>query len=368
MKQARERVEPITSVGDFYVPTFELAIGQRAAPKDVVRDVMSVTYKDDVANIDSFEIVINNWDSEARRFKYSDDKLFDPGTEVELRIGYFGQPQELMITGEITSLRPSFPVGGQPTLSVSGLNVLHRFRGEQRSQTFVNKTDEQVAEFIAKALKAPIDAPVKDGEAHPYLIQNNVYDIVFLLERARANDYQLILNPTTGRLFFGPSQEQKRPAYELVYGRSLTEFQPNLTTANQVGKVVVRGWDATKKKAIEYTATSADLVVAGLDPDLLAGIEKSYSERKEIVATRVVATHDEARRVAVETLQQIAKGLVTASGSTVGLPKLRAGSVLMIGGLGARFSGRYFVTDTTHTVGDSGYTTQFNCRREEVKG
>ena len=39
-----------------------------------------------------------------------------------------------------------------------------------------------------------------------------------------------------------------------------------------------------------------------------------------------------------------------------------------IGGVGERFSGRYFVTDTTHAVGDSGYTTQFGCRREEVKG
>ena len=38
-----------------------------------------------------------------------------------------------------------------------------------------------------------------------------------------------------------------------------------------------------------------------------------------------------------------------------------------IDGVGTRFSGRYFVTSTTHTIGDSGYTTQFECRREELK-
>ena len=39
--------------------------------------------------------------------------------------------------------------------------------------------------------------------------------------------------------------------------------------------------------------------------------------------------------------------------------------VVELGGMGVRFSGRYFVTGTTHTIGDGGYTTQFECRREE---
>jgi hypothetical protein len=32
--------------------------------------------------------------------------------------------------------------------------------------------------------------------------------------------------------------------------------------------------------------------------------------------------------------------------------------------LGARLSGKYFVTKTQHTVDDSGYLTTFSCRRE----
>jgi phage protein D len=51
----------------------------------------------------------------------------------------------------------------------------------------------------------------------------------------------------------------------------------------------------------------------------------------------------------------------------VGLPDLRTGCVVQISGVGKRFSGRYFVTGTTHTIGDGGYTTRFECRREELK-
>jgi uncharacterized protein len=79
-----------------------------------------------------------------------------------------------------------------------------------------------------------------------------------------------------------------------------------------------------------------------------------------------VTSKTEAKKLAVETLENIAKDMVKATCSTVGVPDLRAGGIIMIQGVGKRFSGRYFVTATTHTIGDSGYTTQFECRREEV--
>jgi phage protein D len=365
-------VESIATAGDFYVPAFEMRLRGRPVAKDVVRDVISVTYKDSVAEIDSFEVVINNWDAEQRQFKYSDDTLFDPGAEVELSLGYRGRTGlQQMITGEITALKPAFPSGGQPTLAVSGLNLLHRFRGEQESHAYTDKTDSEIAEEIGTRAKIDVRTDPVNEPRHPYLVQDSVYNLVFLMERARANGYDLVVEEPPGaprRLYFGPSTQIRRANYRLVYGGSLVEFQPNLTTANQVGEVVVRGWDPIKKEKIEYRATLAELATQGLGAGVAPGVQKSFEDRKEIVATKVVESQAEARRLAIETLQQIAKGLVTATGSTVGLPKLRAGSVIEVGGLGERFSGRYFVTDTTHAVGDSGYTTQFGCRREEVKG
>lgn len=364
--------QSIATVGDFYVPAFELRLRGRPVAKDVIRDVISVSYKDNVAEIDSFEVVINNWDAGSRAFKYSDDTLFDPGAEVELRMGYRGKEDlDLMITGEITALRPAFPSAGQPTLTISGLNLLHRFRGQQQAKTYTDKTDSQIAKEIGTRVGVTVRTDPHNEPTHAYLVQDNVYDLVFLMERARANGYDLIVEEpprSPRRLYFGPSTEIRRASYELIYGRSLVEFQPNLTTANEVGEVVVRGWDPARKKKIEYRAKLAELETEGLGRGVTPAVQKSFQDRKEIVATRIVESPAEARQLAIETLQQIAKGLVTATGSTVGLPKLRAGSVVEIGGLGERFSGRYFVTDTTHAVGDSGYTTQFGCRREEVKG
>ena len=169
------------------------------------------------------------------------------------------------------------------------------------------------------------------------------------------------------RLFFGPSVNVQRVTYKLTYRRSLIDFQPNLTTANQVGEVTVRGWDNENKKKIEYTAKRSEIRTKGVG--MRGGqstIEKSFKQRKEIVATKPILSQKEAKTLAIETLERIAKDMIKGAGSIVGLPDLRAGCVVQIDGLGERFSGRYFITGTTHNISDSGYTTRFECRREEI--
>jgi phage protein D len=368
---------PIFKGQDFYVPYFQVKLDGRPQGLDVVGDILSVSYKDNIQEIDSFELTINNWDAKTRDFKYSDSDLFDPGKELELLLGYYGGDDlRLMVKGQITSLRPAFPAGGGSTLVVAGLNVLHKLRTQQESHAYEKKTDTEVAKAIADRLGVDLDGdPSPDEKKYDYLLQDNQYDIIFLLERARRVGYDLTVKEkgkdgksSKPLILFGRSSNIRRAVYELAYGRSLIEFKPDLTTANQVGEVTVRGWDQLNKKKIEATAKRSEIAVKGVGKaGGQASIEQSFNQRREIVATKPVATEAEAKTLAIRTLEENAKDMVKATGATVGLPDLRAGSVLMISGAGTRFSGRYFVTATTHTIGDGGYTTQFECRREELK-
>lgn len=362
---------------DFYVPSFELKLHGRTLSKEIVRDVIQVSYRDNIQEVDSFEVTINNWDAEKRDFKYSDDHRFDPGEKIELWMGYFGKdPLRLMIKGEITSLRPTFPTSGQPTLAISGLNVLHRLRSKQESHAYVKMNDSQIARQIGGRLGVEINTDeVSKVEQYNYLFQDNQYDIVFLMERARHIGCEIMVeeNGQNGQsqpsaLRFIPSVNVKRTNYKLKFGRDLIEFRPELTTARQVGEVTVRGWDAKNKRPIVATATRSQIRTKGVGRrGGQAAIEQSFNQRKEIIVNHPIESEAEARTLARETLERIAKDMVKGSGSSVGLPDLRAGSILFIEGLGDRFTGRYFVTATTHAIGDSGYTTQFECRREETE-
>jgi len=366
---------------DFYVPYFEVRIGPRKLPQNVVLDVTQVSYKDSLTEMDSFEITLSNlWDHATGCFKYSDGPLFDPGPDQELTLwmGYRGTiGLVLMITGEINGLRPSFPESGQSTLVVSGQNRLHRLaRRKQVSDTYEKMTDSEMAERVARRLgmKPVIDLNAsQDEKRHPYVLQDNQYDIIFLMERARRIGYEVYVvekgqngQAEESELHFRPSDSVKRRTYILTYGESLIQFTPNLTTANQVEKVTVRGWDRNKKQPITGTATRAELATRGVGQ---AGgqdkLDKAIQGHEEVITDRPVRSNAEAKQLARQTLENIAKDMVKGSGSTIGLPYLRAGTLVELRGLGKRFSGCYFVTGTTHTIGDGGYTTQFECRREE---
>lgn len=364
----------ISREGDFYVPAFEVRIAGRMLDPTVIKDVISLEYSDDLEAIDRFSLTVNNWDAERRGFKYSDDDLFLPKAEIEIDIGYLPSDLHRVITGHITDAQVSFPASGQSVLTVSGLNKLDDLRNEQRSQVFENMTDSAIARQVIGdiGLDVRTDASAEGREEeHEFVFQSNQYDLFFLKDRARRIGYELVLEETSEgapRVYFGPSDSiASRPEYQLSYGRTLIDFQPDLSTAKQVGSVRVEAWDRRNKAPITAEASRSDLRTEGVgDSGQQGAIDADLGERVEVIADHPVRSQREADLLAQETLEKIAKEMVKGSGTVVGLPRLRAGGVLVLDGLGTRFSGRYFVTKTTHSIGDGGYTTKFDCRLEDV--
>ncbi|HWG95761.1 MAG TPA: hypothetical protein VN647_01655 [Nitrospira sp.] len=383
---------------DFYVPAFEIKVEGQNAP---ATDIMSVTYSDDLDQIDSFDLTVNNWDPGAHQnapqvwhqsgnFKYSDRDTYNPWKDVEVWMGYIRKGQKdlrCMLTGEITTLRPNFPSSGPPTLGVGGLNLLHRFRSQQESKDFFNKTDAEIAQIIvddiAKELKkkSPRLNLRLDTQNLPnqirlkHITMHNQFPIVFLRERARALGYEMIMaetsspNDRTVTLRFAPTQTVKRKTYVLEWGKTLLSFQPTLQTANQVAELTVRGWNPQTKEEIKYVARREDLKDI-VKPGELGLSEPATVKKKEIVVDYPIQDQAEAKAVAEDRLRQVCETIVIGKGKTVGLPDLRAGVKILIKGLGKRFSGpqekpfAYLVTSTTHSIGDGGYTTDFSARME----
>jgi uncharacterized protein len=365
---------PIYQGQDFYIPAFEVMVDNRKLGKQVIHDITQVTYRDSIEQVDTFDMVVNNWDAHTRDFKFSDGDTFSLGKRVELRMGYFGREQPpLMIVGKITALRPSFPASGPPTLAVSGQSLLHDLRGEQRSKTYENMTDSQIARQIGSRLGFTVRTDAQAAareERHAYLLQHNEYDLVFLFKRAERLGYEIFVDADSATggaqkdtLYFGPPLG-RQVVYKLDYRTTLIEFTPALDTNNQVGAVEYHGWDNVNKQHVSHTAKRDQASTKPLqNTPGQAAADKSVAKRREVISNRPVSTPQEARTVATETNERITRNTLTGSGSTVGLPKLRAGVAVQISGVGKNYSGRYFIMSTTHTIGDGGYTTQFECRR-----
>jgi phage protein D len=349
---------------DFYVPAYEIRVGGTPLDRQAVRDIVSVSYTDSLEDVDSFELEINNWDEEARTTRYSEGDLFEPGQRVQVSLGYLDAGVVPMLTGEITSLQPRFPADAPPTLAVRGLSILHRLRTEACSQAYERKTDSEIAQEIAGRIGVEIElsSTAQAAEArNEYVLQAQQQDIVFLLQRARRIGYELTAQERgdgTPYLHFAPPAAGIPTPFRLEWGRSLLSFDPTLTTATQVGQVTVRAWHPTEKRLIQQTVTRDEL--GGGQVFLQA-----FNQRHEVIADHPVTSDAEARTLALETLRDNALRMVTASASTVGLPRLRAGARVEIGGLGPRYlDGTWYVTGSTHRLGDAGYVTSFDARRE----
>ena len=301
-------------------------------------------------------------------------------------MGYRGNLR-LMMTGFITTLEPDFPEAGAPKLVVRGLNILDRFRQKQYTWSWPENSKQTIrdSEIALELAQFPDDAGHRPGlgievrvdrealnrePAIPYVLMNNQYPIVFLMERARRLGYTIFVGEEVhgGKpqkyLYFGPTQQLRDITYRLEWGKSLVSFRPTLRTTNQVNEVTVCGWDRRTKKAIQETVKLEE-AASNLNPDLHALARAAG--RKEVISHLPVQTPEEAKARAKDILLHQIKEMIEGAGATVGLPDLRAGRNIDLAGCGYRFNGRYFVTESLHTINESGYRTTFKARREEPR-
>lgn len=403
--------------GGFYVPRFEISATGSAVTGAVVRDVTQVTYTDSIDEIDSFEITVGNWNAETRDFKYvgsernsvlgdnDEQKLFNPGAALfELKLGY-GSNLITMMRGSTTSLEPKFPASGSPTLTVRALNALHELRSQQhrdrwpnrrlpRSRTKMSLVAQDIGTRRNKGgcqFPMPIrisQRALRQESVLDSITQDNQFDIDFLLVEAKKLGYVVyVMHETEDSgevhevLYFGPPNNQHEGVpdiqYTLNWGESLIDFSPKFSTAQMVSAVEIRSWNRESNQPIRprVTTSTDDLRHHGINinTDLLPLVQRQDAfgisldrcrQREHIQVRSPKFTLAQAEREAAGLLTDRLKQLVEASGTTIGLPKLRAGQRVRIVGVGQRFSGIYAITKTTHTINDSGYITKFNAHRE----
>jgi len=382
-------VIPLHRTGQaFYVPAFEITVNGRPAGREIVRDLTEVTFEDSLEAIDSFTLAFNNWDTDhlrpafvgqgAEEARWGD---VQPGNGLELRLGYQGDLR-LMTTGFITALDVEFPDSGFTKATVRGLNILDRFRDAQYTWSWpagngAPMKDSDIAEDLGQAPNSPQGHPGLNGitrvvtssaakgreHASDHVFMNNKYPIVFLVELARRNGYEVIfqLVDDQPQLYFGPSDEVRDVTYLLEWGKTLSSLKATISTARQVKQLTVLGWDRIAKQPIRASVTVDDPEVRL--PDTTRALARATG-REEVVTDDVVTTEAQARAKAIEQLTSHASRLVEVEGAVVGLPDLRAGRTVQLGRLGPHLDGTYTLTWTKHVINDTGYRTQFKARME----
>lgn len=382
---------------NFLVPGFLIKLEGLKTDNGVLRDVQELTFSDDMTQPSFLEIVLNDWDPITKAVKYSSPwnetgivkdlesgekiPVFEPGKKIDLVFGYsLKNDAKSLITAEIVSVSSSFPASGLPSVRIRAVDA--DWRAMQKIQ--IDKTFDGTAISIAKQLCADIYETKFDEVGDPgkakekFAVEGSLFDALSNL----AKEYKLNLallpakeGATKKTVTFSKlATGQDTPEVEFVWGRTLQSFTPVLSAAAQVGEVVVRGGDPTVKGAeqkLDARKTWDDvlpfLVDNAFGPGGLAMLKAASLNKREIIKPDKALSKVEAEQEALARLLEMASTLVTANGTSIGLPQLRAGKTIKISGTGVRFDGIYRLTQTTHTLGGSGYSTSFQCRKEVLK-
>lgn len=345
------------------LPDVEIRINGVTLPMAAQRDLKRVVVDETVDGASLFTLEFYNWDDVALRCTWSDDKIFAPGGEVEIALGYVGQLAKVLVA-EITGMEAAFVTGEAPTMTLQGYDHRHRlFRG-RHTRTFLKVTDAEIVRKIASG--AGLRAQVADtGLKLDYVLQHNQTDGEFVQARAQRIGYEWFVRDRT--LYFRPIQNNGRPALVLTPA-DLIAFTPRLSILAQAGTVEVRGWDMQKQEpVVGKAATAPETPTMGGSMTGPRAADRAFGKSTEAAITTAALSKADASLVARGHFNQMALSYVEAEGECSGRTDLRVGTVIRIDGAGKTFSGLYYVRGVTHTVTQGGgYRTQFRVQRNAI--
>jgi phage protein D len=305
------------------------------------------------------EAAFSNWGETGGEigFLYFDRRTLDFGKRIQVKVG-----DRAIFTGAIMGLEAGFPEGNPPVLTVLAEDRLQDLRMTRRTRTFTNMSDADVFRQIAgdHGLTPNISL---DGPVYPVLAQVNQSDLAFLRERARAVDAELWMDDRT--LTARGHPDRGGDAVSLGYLADLREFSVLADLAGQRTEVSVSGWDPEAKQAVQYTAQE-DVLRAELGSDQSgpAILNQSFGRRPEALVHLAPRSSAEAESQANAYFRLAARRFVVGRGVAATDPRLRAGAVLDLRGLGPLFSGRYTASEVRHMFDRAqGLRTEFIAER-----
>jgi hypothetical protein len=373
-----------------FAPEFALFIGGQPAPADLRASIQAVRCHTGYEGLDEVELTLAN-----EKLRWLDHDLFALDTGLTLKLGYAPDPLVQVFDGEVVAHGANFPSGGMPTMSITAHDRRHSMRDGNKVRWFaiplpcpgnLPLPDIATASIVTlENLLLPIFDPVgaalsiilggvdafvaatDPGSAQKVIRkQANESDYDFLNRLAAENGWDVLMEhdgATGGHMLrFTSSLDNLNADFTFAFGQTLIDFAPRISTVGQVGSVGGFVWVPAIKMSFSVTlgfdwdrmsitlAIFPGVVPIGMTPG-------DYMIEEPLTPTSIP------RKLVAELIPRLNKRL-TATGTVLGDPNIRAGNVLRIENVGAEFGGLYRATGVTHTIDAGGFRTRFDARKE----
>lgn len=338
-------------------------------PEDLMYDLIELVVDTNLSMPSMFSLLIqDDEDQKTEKFKYIDSDIFKIGAVVKIEISTDQIPLEStkvkaeLITGEITAIEPVFSAGGPVMIKIRGYDKSHRLTRGKKSRTFLDKKDSDIVSDIGSqsGLSVNVDST---NTMYEYIMQHNMTDWDFIQYRAKRIGYQVYYNDN--KLNFkkiGTESSGAKPT-TLTWGLNLRRFEPRLSVIGQVTSTAVTGWDVKTKTAVEGQDKGTDSIAPKIGLNAKSGgayAKKSFGDAVNYADNLLATNKSMADEIAKGAKNLAESTFIQAEGECAyGDPRLIAGKIIEVDGIGTRFSGKYHVTEAQHHFSRGEYTVYF---------
>jgi phage protein D len=329
------------------VPIFKLNIGGIDFSDSKLKKAVHKIDVERVSNgVSSFKVELVDNDR-----LLADANSIVEGASCEIALGFAETGTAKVIEGIVTSVKTEHAKNSYLKLVVSGEDYLHRLtRGRKRNSWETIKDADLATEIVGKA---GLRMDTEDcGLINPYVSQNNITNLAFLMERGKRIGYHVRAEDQT--VIFKKPNRHAEPSHRLSSNVAKSDsclimencdIMPN--TANSVKKVVVRSYDPKSAEPIIASADQVDAMGGFADAGTAAA--KNNPDTTMQISCENVYSTEEAQLLAQAKLDLMADEFVDARVKIEGNGNVRAATVVALEDVGTEYDGNYYVQKVTHT-------------------
>ena len=313
--------------------------------------VISISVQKEINKIPFARIRISDGDPSLQDFPISDQDLFIPGNEIEVKLGYRNDNNSIF-KGIITSISNKITSRGAE-LIVECKDKAVKLTVGRKNRHFENVTDSDIAEQLIDSygLEKEVDSTTVQ---HEEAVQFNTTDWDFIL--SRMDMIGRVCTVEDGKIILKKPEVSADSKLDVLFGATILDYNAEIDARKQFPGTTSKTWDYSNQEISEDTGdepdmnqpgnlTSTDLSdVIGLDSYLLSNGGKIKRDLlKEWANAKLLKSR--LSKVRGEVLYE-------------GYPGVKPGDIISLNGVGDRFTGPVFVSSVHHDYGGGNWTTR----------
>ncbi|MBB2147959.1 type VI secretion system tip protein VgrG [Pedobacter gandavensis] len=314
---------------------------------------ISVEIHHQVNRISHAELIFADGTVDTRTFPISDSDSFVPGNEIEILAGYGGEDKVSIFSGVI--VKQSIEVNNTDAFSLI-VSCKHKAIGMTFNRKDVEFTSLSDADILSKIIKNnQLKAEVTSTSVvQETVIQKGATDWDFILSRAEF--YGFLVNCLKGNTIeIAAPKLSTEPVLRLAFGDSILSFNAELDAQMQSPALEASAWDIKTLTILKASATEPSLQAQGnISAKKLSG---TLSQTKRNIFTGAPMEKAEIETWANASLLKMRLSALKGSVSFQGNGLVMPGKLVLLEGVGARYSGKAFVSSVSHYLEEGVWKT-----------